>query len=140
METWQGYSVETPARRLGVVDTVLFGDDSVQPSGISVRRGRFARGVRIIDAAERRDAAEHVAGRTLRLRSIRHRRPFPAERLQVQLRRHGDDRHCERSVVLDHERLEDPGRLEREALRRFEPVRLGFRVVLILVQREADPG
>ena len=52
METWQGYSVETPARRLGVVDTVLFGDDSVQPSGISVRRGRFARGVRIIDAAD----------------------------------------------------------------------------------------
>jgi hypothetical protein len=52
MEQWQGFSVETPARRLGVVDAVLFGDESQQPSGISVRRGRFARGVRIIDAAD----------------------------------------------------------------------------------------
>ena len=52
METWQGFSVETPEHKLGVVDAVLFGDESPQPSGISVRRGRFARGVRIIDAAD----------------------------------------------------------------------------------------
>jgi hypothetical protein len=52
MKTWQGYAVETPVRRLGVVDTVLFADDAAQPSALSVRRGRFARGVRIIDAAD----------------------------------------------------------------------------------------
>jgi len=52
METWQGYSVETPAGRLGVVDAVLFDGLAMQPSALSVRRGRFARGVRIIDAAD----------------------------------------------------------------------------------------
>jgi hypothetical protein len=48
----EGYSVETPSRKLGIVDAVLFGDDTVQPSALSVRSGRFARGVRIIDAAD----------------------------------------------------------------------------------------
>jgi hypothetical protein len=52
METWQGYSVETPSRRLGVVDAVLFDGLETKPSALSVRRGRFARGVRIIDAAD----------------------------------------------------------------------------------------
>jgi hypothetical protein len=52
METWQGYSVETPAGRLGVVEAVLFDGVEPKPSALSVRRGRFARGVRIIDAAE----------------------------------------------------------------------------------------
>ena len=52
METWQGYSVETPSRRLGVVDAVLFDELELQPSALSVRRGRFTRGVRIIDAAD----------------------------------------------------------------------------------------
>ena len=52
MQTWQGYSVETPSRRLGVVDAVLFDGLATQPSALAVRRGRFARGVRIIDAAE----------------------------------------------------------------------------------------
>lgn len=47
-----GFAVETPERKLGVVDAVLFGDDAVFPSALSVRRGRFARGVRIIDAAD----------------------------------------------------------------------------------------
>jgi hypothetical protein len=44
--------VETRAGKLGVVDAILFGDDALQPSALSVRRGRFARGVRIIDAAD----------------------------------------------------------------------------------------
>jgi hypothetical protein len=48
----KGYSVETRGGKLGVVDAVLFGDDASQPSALCVRRGRFARGVRIIDAAE----------------------------------------------------------------------------------------
>jgi hypothetical protein len=52
MDTWQGYSVETPSRRLGVVDAVLFDGLATQPSALSVRRGRFTRGVRIIDAAD----------------------------------------------------------------------------------------
>ena len=52
METWQGYSVETPSRRLGVVEAVLFDELASQPSALSVRGGRFARGVRIIDAAD----------------------------------------------------------------------------------------
>lgn len=50
-----GFAVESPQRKLGVVDAVLFGDDASQPSALSVRRGRFARGVRIIDAADVRD-------------------------------------------------------------------------------------
>jgi hypothetical protein len=52
MEMWEGFAVESQARRLGVVDTVLFGDDATHPSALSVRRSRFARGVRIIDAAD----------------------------------------------------------------------------------------
>jgi hypothetical protein len=56
MEMWlgrcEGFSVESPARKLGVVDAVLFADDASHPSALSVRRGRFARGVRIIDAAD----------------------------------------------------------------------------------------
>ena len=52
MELWQGFSVESPSRRLGVVESVLFDDGSRRPSALSVRRGRFARSVRIIDAAE----------------------------------------------------------------------------------------
>jgi hypothetical protein len=34
------------------VDAVLFDELALQPSALSVRRGRFARGVRIIDAAD----------------------------------------------------------------------------------------
>ncbi len=49
---WQGYSVETPSGHLGVVDAVLFDGFAPQPSALSVRRGRFARAVRIIDAAD----------------------------------------------------------------------------------------
>lgn len=52
MELWQGYSVETQSGRLGVVDAVLFDELATQPSALSVRRGRFTRGVRIIDAAD----------------------------------------------------------------------------------------
>jgi hypothetical protein len=52
MDTLQGYSVESPSRRLGVVDAVLFDGIAPQPSALSVRSGRFARGVRIIDAAD----------------------------------------------------------------------------------------
>ena len=52
MDTWTGYSVETPSRRLGVVDAVLFDGLEKQPSALSVRGGWFARGVRIIDAAD----------------------------------------------------------------------------------------
>ena len=58
-----GYAVESSSRRLGVVDAVLFGDDASQPSALSVRPGRFARGVRIIDAA-------HVRGVDARARRI----------------------------------------------------------------------
>jgi hypothetical protein len=47
-----GFAVESPQRRLGVVDAVLFGDDASWPSALSVRRSRFSRGVRIIDAAD----------------------------------------------------------------------------------------
>ena len=47
----EGFAVETQARRLGVVDAVLF-DDASRPSALSVRRNRFARGVRIIDTAD----------------------------------------------------------------------------------------
>jgi hypothetical protein len=52
MEIREGFVVESQARKLGVVDAVLFGDDAAHPSALSVRRGRFARGVRIIDAAD----------------------------------------------------------------------------------------
>jgi ribosomal protein L25 (general stress protein Ctc) len=45
----EGFAVESEARKLGVVEAVLF-DDASQPSALSVRRNRFARGVRIIDA------------------------------------------------------------------------------------------
>ena len=55
-----GFAVERSRRRLGVVDAVLFGDDSSQPSALSVRPGRFARGVRIIDAADVRDVDERA--------------------------------------------------------------------------------
>jgi hypothetical protein len=48
----EGYAVESRAGRLGVVDAVLFGDDLTKPSALSVRRGRFARGVRIIPASD----------------------------------------------------------------------------------------
>lgn len=47
-----GFAVRSTQGKLGIVDAVLFGDDSSQPSALSVRRGRFARGVRIIDAAD----------------------------------------------------------------------------------------
>ena len=47
-----GFAVRSSQGKLGVVDAVLFGDDSSHPSALSVRRGRFARGVRIIDAAD----------------------------------------------------------------------------------------
>jgi hypothetical protein len=63
MKTWQGYSVETPSRRLGVVDAVLFDGLATQPSALSVRGGRFSRGVRIIDASE-------IAGIDTRARRI----------------------------------------------------------------------
>jgi ribosomal protein L25 (general stress protein Ctc) len=46
----EGFAVESEARKLGVVDAVLF-DDTSQPSALSVRRNRFAKGVRIIDAS-----------------------------------------------------------------------------------------
>jgi hypothetical protein len=52
MEMWQGFSVESPSRKLGVVDSVLFDDGSRRPSALSVRRSRFARSVRIIDVAD----------------------------------------------------------------------------------------
>jgi hypothetical protein len=47
----EGFRVESRERRLGVVETVLLGE-STQPSALSVRRGRFGRGVRIIDAGD----------------------------------------------------------------------------------------
>ncbi|HEY3961092.1 MAG TPA: hypothetical protein VGL84_01055 [Gaiellaceae bacterium] len=47
-----GFAVESPGRRLGVVDVVLYGGDSPEPEGLSVRGGRFSRGVRIVDASE----------------------------------------------------------------------------------------
>lgn len=47
----EGFAVESRARKLGVVDAVLF-DDASRPSALSVRRSRFAKGVRIIDAAD----------------------------------------------------------------------------------------
>jgi hypothetical protein len=52
MELWQGFSVESPSRKLGVVDSVLFDGGSRRPSALSVRRGWFARSVRIIDASD----------------------------------------------------------------------------------------
>jgi hypothetical protein len=48
----QGFQVAAQGRKLGVVDAVLFEDDPDSPSALSVRRSRFARGVRIIGAAE----------------------------------------------------------------------------------------
>jgi hypothetical protein len=47
-----GFAVESPGRHLGVVDVVLYGTDSPEPEALSVRGGRFRRGVRIVDAAE----------------------------------------------------------------------------------------
>jgi ribosomal protein L25 (general stress protein Ctc) len=47
----EGFAVQTRAGRVGVVDAVLYGE-STEPSALSVRRGRFARGVRIIEAAD----------------------------------------------------------------------------------------
>lgn len=47
-----GFAVESSGRRLGVVDVVLYGSDSPEPEALSVRGGRFARGVRIVDTAE----------------------------------------------------------------------------------------
>ena len=65
--TWlrscEGFSVRSHAGRLGVVETVLYGENSSRPSAFSVRRGRFARGVRIIDAMD-------VEGIDARARSI----------------------------------------------------------------------
>jgi hypothetical protein len=48
----EGFAVRSHAGRLGVVEAVLFEEDAARPSALSVRRGRFARGVRIIDAAD----------------------------------------------------------------------------------------
>lgn len=47
-----GFAVESHARRLGVVDVVLYEGDSREPEALSVRGGRFTRGVRIVDASE----------------------------------------------------------------------------------------
>ena len=47
----EGFAVRSHAGRLGVVETVLFEEDT-RPAALSVRRSRFARGVRIIDAAD----------------------------------------------------------------------------------------
>jgi hypothetical protein len=47
-----GFAVESPERRLGTVDVVLYGSDSPEPEALSVRGGRFTRGVRIVDASD----------------------------------------------------------------------------------------
>jgi hypothetical protein len=47
-----GFAVESPGRRLGVVDVVLYGSDSPEPEALSVRGSRFARGIRIVDASD----------------------------------------------------------------------------------------
>lgn len=47
-----GFAVESPGRRLGVVDVVLYEGDSREPEALSVRGGRFRRGVRIVGASE----------------------------------------------------------------------------------------
>ncbi len=55
----EGFRVESPNGKVGVVETVLFGDEP-QPAALAVRSGRFGRVLRIIDAAEieRVNAAE----------------------------------------------------------------------------------
>ncbi|HEX5448757.1 MAG TPA: hypothetical protein VFW85_01715 [Gaiellaceae bacterium] len=47
-----GFTVESHDRRLGVVETVLFGSDAPEPEALTVRGGRFKRGVRVFDAAD----------------------------------------------------------------------------------------
>lgn len=47
-----GFTVESHDRRLGVVETVLFGSDTPEPEALTVRGGRFARGVRVVDASD----------------------------------------------------------------------------------------
>jgi len=47
-----GFTVESRDRRLGVVETVLFGSDAPEPEALTVRGGRFKRGVRVVDAAD----------------------------------------------------------------------------------------
>ncbi len=47
-----GFTVESRERRLGVVETVLFGSDAPEPEALTVRGGRFKRGVRVVDAAD----------------------------------------------------------------------------------------
>ncbi|HEY2327768.1 MAG TPA: hypothetical protein VGH52_09815 [Gaiellaceae bacterium] len=47
-----GYTVESRDRRLGVVETVLFGSDVPEPEALTVRGGRFTRGVRVVDTTD----------------------------------------------------------------------------------------
>ncbi len=47
-----GFTVESHDRRLGVVETVLFGSDTPEPEALTVRGGRFTRGVRVVGAAD----------------------------------------------------------------------------------------
>jgi hypothetical protein len=48
----EGFRVESPRGRLGVVEGVLFGADSDVPAALTVRSGIFGRGLRIVDVEE----------------------------------------------------------------------------------------
>jgi hypothetical protein len=50
-----------------------------------------------------------------------HRRPFP-DGLQVELRRHRNDRDGDSARRVDNQRLEDPGRIHPELFRRFQAI------------------
>lgn len=52
LESCVGFTVESHDRRLGVVETLLYGSDAPEPEALTVRGSRFARGVRIVDAAD----------------------------------------------------------------------------------------
>jgi hypothetical protein len=92
--------------------------------------------------ADRRDAADDVAGDPLGRSRLGDLRPLGPERgghgLEVEPAVDGDDPHGGAGGGADEERLEDARRVDAQRPRRLEPVRLGGLVGLVGPRSEGD--
>ncbi|HET7127592.1 MAG TPA: hypothetical protein VFJ93_00780 [Gaiellaceae bacterium] len=60
----EGFRVESPYGKIGVVDAILFGADPECPAALTIRSGVFGRGLRIVDIED----VEAVDERSRRVR------------------------------------------------------------------------
>ena len=100
--------------------------------------------VHALALAERRDAADVIAGDALGLGGRQHRGILRAGRggelLQADLAVAGDQHADHRAAGLRHQRLEQPRRRNAERLGRLHADAFGVRIVVVFVQLERDAG